>query len=331
MRVFTFVGLLATAVLAAPPVVGTPSPVDPVVTVPSRNGNGLAFAQGISGGGVSLVVWVDTRVPNGTRKIWATRVDAVGQPLDKPMLELGDGEGTSNDVSPRVAFNGTHFVVAWVDPGQRSILYRRVSPQGALVDAAPRIAVTLATATFKGVNVASDGAGTTLITWVKTTGVNASTVEAKRFDVTGAALDATALSISATPSGLRSGAVFDGTQFMLTFLTGTNNAYTLSARRISLTGTLGTVTNFFTLGANYANTTMACAPTGCLLAWPSGTQVMGARFANGALIDTTPLTLFSRASRPMYLPSLVFDGTRSVANRTIAVSMSFTPLVLGLP
>ena len=124
MRLFTFVSFLSTAVLAAPPVVSTPSPVDPVVMVPSRNGNGLAFAQGISGGGVGLVVWVDTRVPNGTRKIWATRVAAVGQPLDKPMLELGDGDGTPDNVRRRVTFNGTHFVVAWVDPGQRSILSR---------------------------------------------------------------------------------------------------------------------------------------------------------------------------------------------------------------
>lgn len=304
--------LLASALaLGAPPVVGTPSPVDAPVIGPSRAGNGLGFARGVSGGGVGLVAWVDTRIPGGLRKVWATRVDAQGQPLDKPFLELGDAYGVSDTSMPRLAFDGTNFVVVWSDPAQLNVLFRRVSPAGVLLDAAPRAVVTLTTTgTVRAHNVVSNGAGLTLVTWVRVAGVNSSTLEGRRLDATGASLDATPLSISATPANLPAALVFDGSTFVALFLTGASNAYTLSARTISPLGALGTTTAFLSLGSNYATVAAACSSTGCLAAWPSSTSVLGARFSGTTLVDTSPLTLFSRASRPMQSPTLVFDGTR---------------------
>lgn len=297
-------------VLSAAPVVGPLTPLDAPVVAPSRAGNGLAFTRGVSGGGVGFVTWVDTRVSGFNRRIWATRVDAMGAPLDKPFLYIGDAYGVAINHAPRVAFDGTNFVVVWIDPAQRSLLFRRISPQGAMVDAMPRTLVTVTGNTLNGATIASDGAGLTLITWSRTIGFNNTVLEARRIDATGALLDPATLALGPTQSSQNPGLVYDGTQFVEFFLTGASNAYTLSSRRISRMGVVSAASSLLMLGTTYPDFGLACGTANCLLAWAVGTTVVGVRTLDGALVDASPVQLFSRANRPMGDPTLVFDGTR---------------------
>ncbi|MBK7857473.1 MAG: hypothetical protein IPJ65_02385 [Archangiaceae bacterium] len=332
--------LLVSLSLLAAPRVGPMKPLDAPVTGPSRSGDGYAFARGTTGGGVGLVVWSDGRIASFNRKVWATRVDASGTPLDKPILLLGDAYGTSDNSAPRVAFDGTHFVVVFIDPAQRSVLFRRVSVQGALVDAMP---VTVATATnnsFSGPSVASDGAGLTLITWTRTINFQNTVLEARRYDATGTSLDATALALGATPASLHPAVVYDGTQFVELALGGASNAYTLTSRRISRAGAVSAPASLLALGNNYATLAAACSPASCLVTWPSGSTVVGARTSNGALLDTSPVTLLSRSGYTFGDASLDFDGTRywltvkqvsssSFADRAVVVRVDTTLAPLG--
>ncbi len=64
-------------------------------------------ARVAGGDGTFLVVWEDDRT--GIPSIYGTRVDPIQGALDKGGVLIGEGPA----FSPRVAFNGAYFVVAW--------------------------------------------------------------------------------------------------------------------------------------------------------------------------------------------------------------------------
>ena len=118
--------------------------VEPAALLPGDLATGPAVADQrapvmATGGGTTLVVWDDLR--GGDRDVFATRLDQNGAPLDPVPIAIARGSG--DQTSPQVAWNGTHFLVAWLSQEPTAGWYRnepravRVAPQGTIVDTTP--------------------------------------------------------------------------------------------------------------------------------------------------------------------------------------------------
>jgi len=123
------------------------------------------------GAGVTLAVWSDRRSVLGgfaggpvfgsstgqsEDDVLAQRFDAQGAPIDALPFVISAAPG--RQIEPLVAFNGQNFLVAWRDGGAVRAL--RVSPAGALLDAAP-LGVDAAADTF---SLAANGATWLIVT-----------------------------------------------------------------------------------------------------------------------------------------------------------------------
>lgn len=111
-----------------------------------------------------LIAWQDLR--GSTWDIYANRISQAAVVLDGNGFALANGPNAEE--TPVIAFDGTNYLVAWeewLDTTTRdsSIMGRRVSPAGALIDAAP---LTLAAAPGEQSEptVAFDGINT-LVAW----------------------------------------------------------------------------------------------------------------------------------------------------------------------
>ncbi|HUQ03997.1 MAG TPA: hypothetical protein VM261_15975 [Kofleriaceae bacterium] len=126
---------------------GTDTDTD-AATPPANVEPTAAARPAIAGGaGTQLVVWDTHR--NGTTDIYGARLDANGRVLDPDGLSIAVAPGTQ--ITPRVAFNGTLFLVVWKDnrAGRASIVGARVRLDGTVLDPA-------------GVVIAADGGTTQL-------------------------------------------------------------------------------------------------------------------------------------------------------------------------
>jgi hypothetical protein len=86
-----------------------------------------------------LVVFQE--MTSGQNRILAQRLDAIGAPLDPQPFELASGDATI--LGPRVAWNGSLWLVVWEDRLPNSglmtaqVFARRVLPDGTVLDPAP--------------------------------------------------------------------------------------------------------------------------------------------------------------------------------------------------
>lgn len=167
-------------------------------------GNQMAPALALGNDSI-LAVWADSRgspVLTGALSgldIWAARLDANGALIDATPFPVNMAGGDQR--SPRVAWNGTHWLVAWVGqlptPGYYTdgLLAARVAADGTLLDSTPIVLrADLGSGTFG--DVASDGNGWAVFStaW---SGAN-SQVVGQRVSAAGVLLDATP-KVVATP------------------------------------------------------------------------------------------------------------------------------------
>lgn len=112
---------------------------------------GMQTASDLARGGDQyLAVWSDGRTtPNdyepfateGTgTDIYGVRLDADGNPVGAPSIVINQAPGDQRE--PRVAWNGTHWLVVWEQdmlslPSYEEILAVRVAPDGAVLDPTP--------------------------------------------------------------------------------------------------------------------------------------------------------------------------------------------------
>ena len=109
-----------------------------------------------------LVAWSSAR-PEGDTDVYAARIDAAGSVLDAPIAI--EASPVLAEQGPRVAFDGTHYVVASVviaSGTQSAVLARRVTTLGVLVDT-QGISLSPATPSVDGAAIASDRLGNTLV------------------------------------------------------------------------------------------------------------------------------------------------------------------------
>lgn len=130
-------------------------------------GNQTAPALSL-GNGQILAVWADGRgspIGSGQQSgldIFAARLDATGAPIDLvgfPVTMAGGDQKT-----PRVAWNGSNWLVAWIGPLPTAgfyadgVLAARVAPDGTVLDTTPIVVrADIGSGTFG--DVASDGNG----------------------------------------------------------------------------------------------------------------------------------------------------------------------------
>lgn len=128
---------------------------------PMQAGPGLAFGRG-----THLLAWIDPAL-----QVRAVRLGADGAPAAGTPLVLG-GAGLApvytmydRDREVQVAFNGTNFVVTWLNGVDLRVRAVRVSPAGAVLDATPFVlspgGADAPTAPLFA--TASDGRGSTLV------------------------------------------------------------------------------------------------------------------------------------------------------------------------
>jgi hypothetical protein len=88
----------------------------------------------VANGSQFLVVWDDSRGAN--LEVYATRVDGNGSVLDPSGIDVSSG-ATSDQELPAVAWNGSHYLVAWEDfraDVSGDVEAARLSPSGTVLD-----------------------------------------------------------------------------------------------------------------------------------------------------------------------------------------------------
>lgn len=97
-----------------------------LLTASSQRSVSLAY-----GGGIFLLLWEDDRT--GVSQIRGTRFNLEGQPVGGA---FAISPGTAPQTLPAASFDGSHFVVAWVEtPNLEKLMVSRVSASGSLIDA----------------------------------------------------------------------------------------------------------------------------------------------------------------------------------------------------
>lgn len=121
-----------------------------------------------AGAGGFLAVWQDQRTALGvtaadSQDVFAARLDAAGRLIDRKPIVISN-QANEQGV-PRVSWNGRHWLVAFltVRPGDarsEDLVAVRVAPDGAVVDAAPRVLRAQdGSKQISNLAVASDGSG----------------------------------------------------------------------------------------------------------------------------------------------------------------------------
>lgn len=311
MRSLFVAALVLAGFASAAPLLGPETPLEaPLIIESPVSGYPM---EGASNGTISLLAWFDTR-GGALYRVHATRIDAQGQPLDFPFLDLGATYASTAQLD--VEYDGTNFVVAWVNQTSRNLVFRRIDAQGAFVDATERVVRTVTSGSLAGPVISTDHSGHSLVAWLNLT-TTGPLVEAARVDGAGAVLDATPLLLG-TPAGTTTVpvAAFDGTQHLVVFHTGSGSNYSLSQRRVSTAGVVGGTapTLVMALGNSVASQGVACDGTNCLVVFSNTTnpaQLVATRVANnGTVLDTTPLVLATSTTQSHTYPSVSFDGTR---------------------
>jgi hypothetical protein len=206
----TVTSATATPLRAGTITAGSVSPEHPIAyTGPVAPVDSIDWASVAYGSSVHLTAWRDDR---GTIRV--ARVSAAGSLLDPFGIRLDPTERSAS--SPDVAFDGTNFLVTWHIEG-RGVVARRVSPSGQVLDPA-NIVISVSTGEPK---IDFDGENY-LIVWVaQLPGASSSDIFGRRVSPTGAVVDATDLTISATPADQsRVELAFNGANHLVTWANG---------------------------------------------------------------------------------------------------------------
>jgi len=269
------------------PIIGPEFGIDEPVAVPS---NAIATAPTSAfGGGVYLVVWAETQ------DVYAVRVSTGGVVQDAAAFVVTNA--AYDQATPRVAFDGTNFVVVWSDRRSNTswdVYGARVSTAGAVLDA-NGIAITTAASDQVAPDVAFGGGGL-FVVWEDRSAANPDLYGA-RMTTAGVVTDVTALPIVTSASKSTVPRLeFDGTNFLVAFLDETASTTDVAACRVSTAGLPldGDGIRLTTDATSDQAPLVAWNGTDYLIAWTragTGTDVVHTRVAtDGTLVDAAPVT-----------------------------------------
>jgi hypothetical protein len=299
-----------------------------------------------AGSDAILAVWQDQRsspMTSGQQSgfdLFAVRLDALGMPIDPLPFPITMAGGLQS--TPRVAWNGTAWLVAWVGQVSTEFYYTdallavRVAADGTLLDSQPIIVMPdMASGTFG--DVASDGNG-----WaVFFTGWNGATAW-----VYGARIAADGTLIDATPKGLFSpggspytpygaSAAWAGGRYLVTWSQWFSGADDVRGRIFDAAlAPQGAVFNLATAADYEVHPDVASSGSGFFVLWDryNNCCVGGASAAYGTRVTTAGAVLDGPVGKAIYdtdgygfqgcEPAVGWDGSQWIASWT-------APLALG--
>jgi hypothetical protein len=192
--------------------------LDPVGLVISLGANSQFGIDSAFDGTDTLVVWSDDRPQGEGPGLYGARVGPDGQILDGSGFLIVAGPTTNGPNTPSVAFDGTNFLVTWLDGQGSGISAAMVSRDGDVVD---RFDVLLPGGEVSGQAVAFGEDGY-LVSWqsVLHTGGGGTRhdVRAARVGTDGTVLDPSGFLIASFTTSTRTGTVdvaYGGTGFMV--------------------------------------------------------------------------------------------------------------------
>ena len=208
---------------------------DPPFTVaPSFEGHPALAFDGTS----YLAVWTDRR--SGNYDIRGARIAEDGTVLDPGSFLITSG--ASDEGLPRVAFDGTNFLVVWADPATDALASinadvrgARVTPQGAVLD--PNGFDISAAAGAQGWPAVAFDRTNYLVAWADLRATPQASVYAARVSPSGDVLDPAGIPVAAGPTHLAEpGIAFDGASSLITWRDKRNDDGDLYGARVTPQG-----------------------------------------------------------------------------------------------
>ncbi|MCX5801250.1 MAG: T9SS type A sorting domain-containing protein [Candidatus Eisenbacteria bacterium] len=263
-----------------------------------------------------LVVWEDDR--SGTYSdIYGARVSAGGSVLDTTGIAISTAP--IDQLNPAVAFDGTNYLVVWMDNRSRSswdIYGARVSVGGSVLDPG---GIAVATGTTNQYNPAIGFDGTNcLVVWMDYGSGSGYDIYGARVSTNGSVLDPGSIAISTAANSQEFPAIaFDGTDFLVVWEDGRSGTYSdIYGARVSAGGSVldpGGVA-ISTAALNQFRPRIAFDGTNFLVVWHDSRNgpyydVYGVRVsAGGSVLDTADIAISTAAMDQLY-PAIAFDGT----------------------
>jgi NADH:ubiquinone oxidoreductase subunit len=259
-----------------------------------------------------LVTWTDER--SGSSDICAARVTPQGTVLDPNGILVSTAAG---GWSPAIAFDGTNFLVTWMDYRSGSsydIYAARVTPQGTVLD--PN-GIPVSTAAYDQWSpaLAFDGANF-LVTWMDYRSGSSYDVYAARVTPQGTVLDPNGIPVSTAAYDQGSPAIaFDGANFLVTWANyRSGSSYDVYAARVTPQGTVLDPNGIPVSTAADDQWCPAIAFDGAnfLVTWmdyrSGSSDIYAARVTpQGTVLDPNGIPV-STAADDQWYPALVFDG-----------------------
>ena len=182
-----------------------------------------------------LVVWDDSR---GTSlEVYGARVDASGTVIDPSGIDITNGAASTQEF-PAVAWNGSHYLVAWQDlraDASGDVEAARLSATGTVLDPT---GIPIAATPAHGEtdpSVATDGTQF-LVSWTGDDQTLGTSILASRVSDAGAVAVAAAVSDTAADDNDYSAAAWDGSLFLVPW-SGLTGSFDVLAARMTQSGT----------------------------------------------------------------------------------------------
>jgi len=265
-----------------------------------------------------LLVWSESL--DSGRDIRGVRVSPAGAVLDATPLHILDDQPYVGH--PRVAFDGTNYLVVWedtLDPANNKaeVWGARVTPSGMILDPGGFVIATGPGGQSRP--EVAFGGGQYVVAYADDTDIaNGPDVYAVRVMPDGAVLDATGIPIvkkagAQEPTDI----AWDGKSFLIVWGGSGLDLDDVAGARLSPTGVVldpGTIP--FGVGSAHVDAAPAIASNGAdfFVVWerlfagvaPSG--IVGTRISEGAIVDPNGISIASNASAP----AIAFDGAHYV-------------------
>ena len=263
-----------------------------------------------------LVSWSNGR-SDSTRAVYAARVTPQGAVLDSTDIAISTAPGWHSD--PAIAFNGTNFLVAWMDyrNGAYGDIYAtRVTPQGTVLDPSG-IPVSTDSGDQLYPTIAFDGANY-LVSWMDDRGGSDFDIYAARVAPDGTVLDPSGILVSsASVYHSYPSFAFVGANYLVTWMDYRGGSdYDIYAARVTPEGTVldpaGIPVSADTNDQVYP--AVAFDGTNFLVSWTDDRSdwqgdIYAARVTQqGNVLDPTGTPVSTVEGEKQY-PDVVFDGT----------------------
>ncbi|WP_437978650.1 hypothetical protein WMF11_20405 [Sorangium sp. So ce295] len=299
-----------------------PAEIDPLLTLRiPLNEPVLGFARldqsmpAISFDGTNyLVIWNDNRaIDENYRRLFATRVTPAGEVLDPggiPVLENGTAQHP-----PAIAFDGTNYLVAFVDISGW-VRFNRITPAG--VPLHGQGGVVIEQALGRDVAVAFDGTNY-LVAWPTHTD-SSSNIKARLVSASGTFVGASFNVATQVQAQLEPRLLFDGTNYFATWSDrrgGGVAGFDIYGAHISPAGVV-LEPNHITIAAgayDQIKPSVAFDGTRYLVAYQNGTdrpQIESVRVSQAGVVEDAVSQKLSAEPGTHVAPSAAFDGTSFV-------------------